>query len=148
MTACTTVDGVFGEIDPPISPVELEAIQTREYEADFKQAFAATVGAFQSYGYSIESADKDTGLVIAKTTSDATINYMTGLTRVEYDKATAFLEQVAPGRVKVRVSIVKHVSAKSAYGGGGEKEAMRTKPDVYQQIFMKIDQSLFMKKNI
>lgn len=148
LSACTTVDGVFGEIDPQISAVELEALQTREYEADYTQAFAATIGAFQSYGYVVQSADRETGLVIAKTTSDAGINYMTGLTRVEYDKATAFLEQVAPGRVKIRVSIVKYVSAKSAYGGGGEKEAMRTRPEVYQNIFGKIDQALFLKKNL
>ncbi len=148
LSACTTVDGVFGEIDPQISAVELEALQTREYEADYTQAFAAAIGAFQSYGYVIQSADRETGLLIAKTTSDATLDALTGLTRVEYDKATAFLEQVAQGRVKIRVSIVKYVSAKSAYGGGGEKEAMRTKPDVYRNIFNKIDQALFLKKNL
>lgn len=148
LAGCVTVDSVFGEIDPQVSAVELEALQTREFEASITDAFAATVGAFQSYGYTIQSADRDTGIVIAKTTSDASLNQLTGLTRVEYDKANAFIEPSSAGHVKIRVSIVKYVSAKSAYGGGGEKEAMRTKPKVYQDIFTKIEQSLFLRKNL
>ena len=148
LTGCVTVDGVFGEVDPQISAVELEALQTREFEASVTDAFAATIGAFQSYGYTIQSADRDTGIVIAKTTSNASLNQLIGLTRVEYDKANAFIEPSSAGHVKIRISIVKHVSATGAYGGGGEKEAMRTKPKVYQDLFTKIEQSLFMRKNL
>ena len=148
LSGCVTVDSVFGELDPQVSAVELQALQTREFEGTEAQMFSATIGAFQSYGYAIQSADRATGLVIAKTTSDATLNSFTGLTRVEYDKATAFIEKVAENRMKVRVSIVKYVSAKSGYGGGGEKEAMRTKPEMYQKIFTKIEESLFLKKNL
>ena len=147
LSGCVTVDSVFGEIDPQISTVELQALQTREYEATEEQVFAAAIGAFQSYGYSISSADRATGLVIAKTTSEADINQLTGVARTEYQKATAFIEKIAQNRVRIRVSIVKHVSA-SAYGTGGEKEAMRTKPEIYQDIFKKIDNSLFLKKNL
>lgn len=148
LTGCVTVDSVFGELDPQVSQVQLQALQTREFDASEQQLFSATIGAFQSYGYAIQSADRSTGLVIAKTTSEATLNHFNGLTRVEYDKATAFIEQIGENRMKIRVSIVKHVSAKSAYGGGGEKEAMRTKPEMYQKIFNKIEESLFLKKNL
>lgn len=88
------------------------------------------------------------GLIMGKTTSDATISGFTGITRVEYNKASAFIEQLSASKVKIRVSIVKYVSATGAYGGGGEKEVVRTKPQVYQDIFNKIEQSLFLKKNL
>lgn len=147
LSGCITVDSVFGEVDPQISSVELEALQTREYEASLNDVFAATVGAFQSYGFSVQSADRTTGLVIAKTTSDATLDSFTGLARVQYDKATAFIEPSSAGHVKIRISIVKYVSA-SAMGSSGEKEAVRTKPKVYQDLFSKIEQSLFLRKNL
>lgn len=148
LTGCVTVDSVFGEQDPQISAVELQALQTREFDASLEQCFSAVIGAFQSYGYTIQSADRATGLVIAKTTSDAEIMRLTGVTRTEYQKATAFVEPIAENRMRIRVSIVKHVSATGAYGGGGEKEAMRTTSHIYQDIFGKIEQSLFLKKNL
>lgn len=148
LTGCITVDSIFGEMDQQVSSVELQAIQTREFEATEKQAFGAVIATFQDYGYAITSADRETGMVLAKTTADADYSYMTGLTRVEYNKASAFIEMVDKTRVKIRVSIVKYVSAKGAYGGGGEKEAMRTNPQIYQEIFAKIQHALFLKKNL
>ena len=148
LTGCITVDSVFGEQDPQVSSVQLQALQTREFQATEEQAFAAVISTFQDYGYLINSADRATGMVLAKTTTDAEINHFTGITRTEHNKATAFIEKVAKDRVKIRVSIVKAVSAKHSYGGGGEKEAMRTKPEIYQEIFAKIQHSLFLKKNL
>ena len=147
-TGCVTVDSVFGEADAPISAVALQALQTREFDATPDQAFQAVISTFQDYGYAVTSADKATGLIMGKTTSDATISSFTGITRVEYNKASAFIEQVAQNRVKIRVSIIKYVSARASTGGGGEKEVVRTKPQVYQDIFNKIEQSLFLKKNL
>lgn len=148
LSGCVTVDSIFGEIDPQISDVELQALQTREYDATEDQLFSSVIGAFQSYGFVVQSADRSTGLVIAKTTSEAEINSFSGITRTEFNKATAFIERVAEKRVSIRVSIVKHVSATGAYGAHGEKEAMRTLPNIYQGIFSKIEKSLFLKKNL
>ena len=146
-TGCVTVDSIFGEADAPVSAVALQALQTREFDATPDQAFQAVISTFQDYGYVVTSADKATGLILGKTTSDATIGAF-GITRVEYNKASAFIEQVAQSRVKIRVSIIKYVSARANTGGGGEKEVVRTKPQVYQDIFNKIEQSLFLKKNL
>lgn len=147
-TGCVTVDSVFGEADAPVSAVALQALQTREFNATQDQAFQSVISTFQDYGYVVTSADKATGLIMGKTTSDATISGFTGITRVEYNKASAFIEQLSANKVKIRVSIVKYVSATGAYGGGGEKEVVRTKPQVYQDIFNKIEQSLFLKQNL
>ena len=148
LVGCVTVDSVFGESDAPLSAVALQALQTREFEATEDEAFRAVISTFQDYGYTISSADKTTGLVLGKTTSDASFSRMSRIVRVEYNKASAFIEKVAQNRVKIRVSIVKYVSARTELGGGGEKEVVRTKPQMYQDIFNKIEQSLFLKKNI
>lgn len=145
-TGCVTVDSIFGEADAPVSAVALQALQTREFDATPDQAFQAVISTFQDYGYAVTSADKATGLIMGKTTSDATINL--GYTRVEYNKASAFIQQISQNRVKIRVSIIKYVSATGSYGAAGEKEVVRTKPQVYQDIFNKIEQSLFLKKNL
>lgn len=149
LTGCApTVESIFGQIDPQVSPVQLQALQTREYEASEGEVFSSVIGAFQSYGFVIQAADRASGLVIAKTTSDATIQSFAGIIRTEWNKATAFVEKIAKNRVSVRVSIVKHVSATSDLGAQGEKEAMITNAQVYQDIFSKIEHSLFLKKNL
>ena len=104
-TGCVTVDSIFGEADAPVSAVALQALQTREFDATPDQAFQAVISTFQDYGYAVTSADKATGLIMGKTTSDATINL--GYTRVEYNKASAFIQQISQNRVKIRVSIIK-----------------------------------------
>ena len=148
LSGCVTVDSVFGETDAPLSPVALQALQTREFSAPEDQVFKAIIATFQDYGYTISSADRSTGLVIAKTTQDLEIHEFMGYYRTEYSKATAFVDKVGDNRVKVRVSVVKHVEGKGEYGGGGAKEAVRTKPEIYQKIFDHIQNSLFLKKNL
>lgn len=147
MTGCITVDSVFGQEDAKVSDLELQQMQTREFDATIEQAFSATISTFQNYGYLIQSADKSTGMVIAKTSSKASIDSFVGLVKTEYDKATAFIEQIAKDRVRIRVSIVKYVTA-SKMGYNGEKEAPRTNPQVYEDMFTKIQESLFLKKNL
>lgn len=71
-----------------------------------------------------------------------------GYARNEYQKATAFVEQIAENRVRIRISLVKHVSASGSYGMQGEKEANITRPQIYQDMFKKIQESLFLKKNL
>lgn len=146
LTGCVTVDSIFGQEDKPISSVEMQALQTREYDADYVQVFAAVIGAFQTYGYTINQADRETGLISGKTPTTAEMNMM--FVRNEYQGATAFVEQVGKNRVKVRISLVKHVSASGSYGQQGEKEAAITRSEPYRDIFNKVQQSLFLKKNL
>lgn len=148
LTGCVTVDSVFGEQDKQISNVELQALQTREFDTSYEIAFASVVSVFQNYGYTIQSADKDTGLVLAKTTTDATLNRLMGYVRNEDTRATAFLEKVSASRIKIRISLVKHVSASGTYGMKGEKEAAITRPEVYQEMFKQLQQAMFLKKNL
>lgn len=64
------------------------------------------------------------------------------------NKVTALSEeQKQQNRVRIRVSIVKYVTA-SRMGYSGEKEAPRTNAKVYQDIFAKIQESLFLKRNL
>lgn len=142
-----TVDEVFGEEDAKVSNLELQQMQTREFDATVEQAFSAVISTFQSYGYLIQSADKSTGMVLAKTNSQASIDNFKDLVKTEYDKATAFIEQISKTQVRIRVSIVKYVTA-SRMGYSGEKEAPRTNAKVYQDIFAKIQESLFLKRNL
>lgn len=142
-----TVEEVFGEEDAKVSNLELQQMQTREFDATVEQAFSAVISTFQSYGYLIQSADKSTGMVLAKTNSQADIDNFKGFVKTQYDKATAFIEQISQNRVRIRVSIVKYVTA-SSMGYSGEKEAPRTNAKVYQDIFAKIQESLFLKRNL
>lgn len=149
VSACTpTVDDIFGEEDPVLNNVALQSLQTREYDCTKEQAFSAVTAVFQDYGYSIEQVEYNAGLISAKTQSLASIEgSIYQYAKTAYDKATATINNVTKEKVRIRISIVKHVEA-SLMGTSGEKEAIRTDPKIYQDMFTKVQKNIFLQQNL
>ena len=51
---------------PQLTSLEIQSIQSREFETAKPTAFAAVLSVFQDLGYIVESADKETGFITAK----------------------------------------------------------------------------------
>lgn len=130
------------------SPLELQAIQSKEFETNKKVAFAATLSVFQDMGYIIESASFETGLVTSKSPTKQEYDWVWGGQIMKFVKATAFVEELAPNRTKVRVNLVNSKATSSAYGMKGEQDAPIETPDVYQDLFTKVQQGIFIRKNV
>ena len=124
------------------STLELQAIQSREFESSLKVAFTAVLSVFQDLAYNINSASLETGLVTAKSPAYNEFEFLVRYTKDE--RATAFVEPVGQGRVKIRLSIVRSRRAL----GRGEEETPVTDPNVYQTAFAKIQNAIFIRKNL
>jgi len=129
------------------SALELQAIQSKEFETSKKVAFAATLSVFQDVGYTVSSANFETGFITATSPTQQSIKIFVGQ-HMQNIKATAFIEEIVPNRTKVRVNLVNSVETSSGYGMKGGHENPVETPEMYQDIFAKIQQGIFVRKNI
>ena len=129
------------------SPLELQAIQSKEFQANKKIAFASTLSVFQDLGYIVNSANFETGLITAKSPTQQSVIIFVGQVMRDM-KATAFIEESVPGKTKVRLNFVKTTQTSSGYGMRGEHDYPIEDASIYQDVFTKIQQGIFVRLNV
>lgn len=131
---------------PTKTPLELQAIQAKEFDASKKQVFSSVLTVFQDNGYMINSAGMDTGLIVAKSPAIQEGSVFSGFTYRE-QRATAHIDEISTGRTKVRINFVTF--ERFTFGlTKQEHEIPIEDPQIYQDTFKKIQQAVFMKKNV
>jgi len=132
-----------------MTPLEVQALQTKEFEAEKMLVLSSVISVFQDLGYIILSADKDMGFITAESPAATTQNFGEMLISAEATKmikATAFVEEIRPNFTRVRLNFVKSKTTSSAYGQASKKDKPILDPKVYQNAFDKIDEALFVRK--
>ena len=129
------------------SSLELQAIQSKEFETSKKVAFAAVMSVFQDLGYTVSSASLDTGFISAQSPTKQDFQLFIGQ-RMTDVKATAFVEEISQGRTRVRLNFVTDVQTSGGYGMKGEHETPIEDPKTYQDAFAKIEHGIFIRQNV
>ena len=82
---------------PAMTPLEIQSLQSREYEVEKRVAFPSVMSVFQGLGYTISNADIQTGLISADISSDSDLSskILLGITRVIHNKANLFIEKIS-----------------------------------------------------
>jgi 16S rRNA C1402 (ribose-2'-O) methylase RsmI len=140
-TGCTSTK-------PEKTSLEIQAIQSKSFEAKRSVAFASTLSVFQDLGYIIQSADKDTGFITARSATKNSTDFwaaMSGLSKNTKTNATAFIEELKPGLTKVRLNFVVSNSSSSAYGQNTANDNVIDDPKVYETAFNKIGDAIFIR---
>ena len=127
------------------TPLELQAIQSKEFETTKKIAFAATLSVLQDLGYITDSASFETGLITAKSPIKETFKPFVGQV-MSTTKVTAFIEEITAGRTKVRANFVDSRYVQNGYGRRERENPIET-PDTYQDFYTKVQQGIFVRKN-
>ena len=93
---CFSLSGLSFETKPPLTPLEIQSIQQREYESTKKIVFASAVSVFQDLGYTIKSADITTGFITAESAAKNNLGaQFFGYSEVKSTfRATAFIEEI------------------------------------------------------
>jgi len=136
---------------PELTGLQLQQLQSHEFEGDKEMVFASVMSVLQDSGYRIQAADKDTGLItgIASTKSKVTYNLFIGFGRSKKSPiVSAFIENRAPGVSSVRLSFVMAKVKSSLYGSAPQDEEPIYDASVYKDAFEKIDQALFIRKGM
>lgn len=138
----------LAEKKPQPTGLELQQIQSRDYEHGAGTVFPAVMSVLQDSGYMIQSADKDTGLITAAASTQSKTNYnlFWGFGKKKLTPIiSAFIDQRGPNLTKVRLNFVLSKTKSRIYGVSSADEEMITDPAVYRDAFEKIDKAIFVR---
>lgn len=148
LCSCFALTACVAQTRPERTALEIQAIQSREFEADKSMAFGAIVSVFQDAGYIVQSADKDTGFITAASPSGEKTRFweaLLGSSSSGQTRATAFVEQIRPNFVTVRLNFVNTMRTYGTNGIGTDHDQPVLNPDVYEVAFEKIDSAIFVR---
>lgn len=130
-----------------LTPLEIQQIQSRSYDAEYALTFKSVVSVLQDMGFTIKSADLATGFVTADSaaTSDTGRWFLTGSTKVDQTSVTGFVEAMG-SKTSVRLNFVNRVETSSSYGQDDKSETPVYEPKPYQAAFEKIENAIFVRK--
>jgi hypothetical protein len=128
-----------------LTPLEIQSMQTRNYESSKKVVFPSVISVFQDLGYTVTNADLETGLISAESAaqSDAT-SRMFGFTKVTQTKATGFVETIRR-ETRVRLNFVEVSQTSSGYGQNDRHDTPILNAALYQNAFEKIENAIFIR---
>lgn len=130
-----------------LTPLEIQQIQSRSFEADFNVTFRSVVSVFQDLGYIIKSADFAAGFITADSAaqSDAAMLFLTGTSKIDQTSVTGFVETIGE-KTFVRLNFVNRIETSSGYGRQDKNETPIYDPGPYQVAFEKIENAIFVRK--
>ncbi len=146
--ACTTVPR-----KPEPLPLQLQALQTREFEVDHTTAMRSVMSVFQDLGYIIQSADKDVGFITASSPAKGSATFVDLLLTLGgsspsrttlQTRATAVLEELRPNLTTVRLNFVVN-RRNSSDGSDSEFDKPIEDPEPYRVAFSKIEDAIFVR---
>lgn len=132
--------------EPKMTPMQLQSIQSREFEVTKSLLFGAVMTVIQDLGYTVESADLPSGFITAASPTENKTNFfgaLAGQASSGNTVMTAFLMELPNGRTRVRLNFVNTKSTSSAYGRDSRKDKPILDPAVYNNAWERIDESLF-----
>ena len=131
-----------------LTPLEIQSIQSRSYEHSKDIVFPSVMSVFQDLGYSINSADINTGLITAESAadSDKKLKFWLGITKVSQTKANAFIEEIG-NETKVRINFVITKKKSFGYGQTDREDEQILTPQPYQNAFEKIENAIFIRSS-
>lgn len=163
LVGCKTV-----EVKPEKTSLEIQAIQTKQFETTQKVAFASTLSVFQDLGYIVKSADRETGFITAQSASrnkkgssqriqfgDFQFDLAEFLNDADdskkntrtYTSVTAFVEELRPPSVQVRLNFVVSRLSSSRHGQTDQRDTIVDDPKIYQNAFNKIGDAIFIRSH-
>ncbi len=131
---------------PQMTPLELQAIQSREFEVDKSMAFGAVMTVIQDLGYTVNSADVQSGFITASSPTENKTGFFDALSGGRASgntMMTAFLLPMPSGTTRIRLNFVNTKELSSAYGRDTREDKPILEQGVYSNAWERIDEALF-----
>ena len=144
--ASIVLSGCMTTPKPTMTPLEIQSLQSREYETTKEIVFPSVISVFQDIGYTISNADMQTGLISAESAADSDFasKFWLGVTKVSQTKATAFVEQIGD-KTKARLNFVEIKKTSSGWGQSDQQDTPLLDAQLYQNAFEKIENAIFIR---
>ena len=150
------------------SSLDIQQIQTRTYSATYDQVYKSVVSVLQDNRFKITHTDKDSGIVSADGTPEASENMSDavatlgsyvipffGAFQKKKEKkwfVSCAVEQISEKKIFVRINITAETKKKGflikAKDSSKADDLTTTAPQIYQALFAKIDKAIFLRKSL
>ena len=133
---------------PEPTPMELQALQSHEYETSKEILFASVVSVFQDLGYQLENADMPSGFITASSATKSKTSFMDVLAKQTSSgntRATAFVEAMPNGMARVRLNFLNSKISSSMWGHQDKQDKAVLDPQTYKIAWDKIDEAIFVR---
>ena len=129
-----------------MTPMEIQEMQTRQFEHEKRIVFNSVVSVFQDLGYVISQADLETGIITAEGTAqtDHALAFFLGVSKNEQSVASAFIEEIGE-ETRVRLNFVIRSQSSGVYGQTGRDDEAVLDAEVYRNAFEQIEQAIFVR---
>ena len=133
-----------------VTGLELQQIQSRDFEVPKGTAFSAVMSVLQDEGYRIGSADKDTGLITGTASTESKTTWMPFVgfgKKKRTPVVSAYIEDRSATLSRIRLNFVMGRYNASQYGSA-QGERPITDPVVYKDAFEKIEKAIFVRQSM
>ena len=137
------------------TPLEIQAIQKRDFETTKKIAFGSVISVLQDLGYIIDNADFETGIITgnspttsANSGAEVFLSVLSGsgyTQKATKTKVSAFVEEIRKNNISIRLNFVISNTSSTVYGqNAGEDHAILDK-EIYIKAYNKIENAIFIR---
>jgi hypothetical protein len=143
LTACAGAEAVA-----PMTSLQIQALQSREFETSKEIAFASVLSVFQDLGYIVEGADQQTGFITAKSATQNSTSLgqaMFGVVSNSQTSSTAFIEHLPSGMTRVRLNFMTSEFRSAQYGQSTTSGIPIYDAEIYANAFEKIGEGIFIR---
>ncbi len=144
--AILTAPAADAKKKPELTPMEIQALQSHEYETSKEVLFASVVSVFQDLGYQLANADMGSGFITAMSPMKNKTSFLDVLAKQQGSgntKVTAFVEQMPNGTARVRLNFVNSKTTSGMWGRGSAEDKPILDPLTYKNAWDKIDEAVF-----
>lgn len=137
---------VAAKKQPQLTPMELQALQSHEYETTKEVLFASVVSVFQDLGYQLENADMGSGFITASSATrnrTGLLDAFAGSRSSGNTRATAFVEAMPNGMARVRLNFLNSKNTSSNWGQSSREDKPVLDAQTYKAAWDKIDEAVF-----
>jgi hypothetical protein len=136
---------------PQLTPMELQALQSKEFETSKETLFASVMSVFQDLGYQVDNADVQTGFITAMSATQNKTSFfeaLGGMNSSGNTRATAFVEKLPNNMARVRLNFLNSKNTSGQYGRQFKDDKPILDPVVYRTAWDKIDEALFVRASL
>lgn len=141
LLACAFFISGCATTTPKISPMQMRAFTTRNFDGDYENVFRATMTVLQDQGYIIKNTDMNSGLIVAEIDREASKSsqfWQTVFSQNGYipNKGTLIQVSATIGKLNAAQSELRVIIQEVTYGSFNSKTNIKTieDPKVYDAL--------------
>ncbi len=141
LLVCALFIGGCATTGPKISPMQMRAFTTRNFDGDYENVFRATMTVLQDQGYIIKNTDMGSGLIVAEIDRETSKGsqfwqYMFSSNGYIANKGTLIQVSATINKLNVAQSEIRVIIQEVAYGSFNSKTNIKTieDPKVYDAL--------------